>query len=149
MVRRIPEVNKKHLAHPTLFDTHRFYTFFTTATLDTATADQMHRRHAINEQVNADLKHSALVRLPSRIFTSNAAWLVLAVIAFTLTRAAATITGPALAKATTSAIRRKLVSDAARLATSGRQIRVRLPQSWPWKVAWTALFAHATAPPRN
>ncbi|MEO7015790.1 MAG: IS1380 family transposase, partial [Leifsonia sp.] len=47
VVRRIPELNKKDLAHPTLFDTHRFHAFFTTTTLDTVTADQVHRRHAI------------------------------------------------------------------------------------------------------
>jgi len=135
VVRRIPELNKKDLAHPTLFDTHRFHAFFTTTALDTVTADQVHRRHAIIEQVNADLKHSALAHLPSGIFTANAAWLVLAVIAFNLTRAAATITGPALAKATTSTIRRKIVTVPARLASSGRQIRVHLPQSWPWEVA--------------
>ncbi|MBW4033496.1 MAG: IS1380 family transposase, partial [Acidobacteria bacterium] len=39
VVRRIPELNKKNLQHPTLFDTHRFHAFFTTSTLDTVTAD--------------------------------------------------------------------------------------------------------------
>jgi hypothetical protein len=63
-------------------------------------ADQTHRGQAIIEQVHADLKHSALAHLPSGVFTANAAWLVLAVIAFNLTPAAATITGSALAKAT-------------------------------------------------
>lgn len=48
--------------------------------------------------VNADLKHSALAHLPSGTFTANAAWLVLAVIAFNLTRTAATITGAAWRK---------------------------------------------------
>jgi hypothetical protein len=118
MVRRIPELNKKDLAHPTLFDTHRFHAFFTTTTLDTVTADQVHRRHAIIEQVNADLKHSALAHLPSGKFTANAAWLALAVIAFNLTRAAGTISGVALAKATTSTTRRKLVTVPARIVSS-------------------------------
>ena len=63
--------------------------------LDTVTADKVHRRHAIIEQVHADLKNSALAHLPSGVFTANAAWLVLAVIAFNLTRAAATLTTPA------------------------------------------------------
>ncbi|RFA17628.1 IS1380 family transposase, partial [Subtercola boreus] len=40
VVRRIPELNKKDLEHPTLFDTHRFHAFFTTTALDTVTADQ-------------------------------------------------------------------------------------------------------------
>ena len=47
LVRRIPELNKKDLAHPTLFDKHRFHAFFSTASLDTVIADQVHRRHAI------------------------------------------------------------------------------------------------------
>jgi hypothetical protein len=149
VVRRIPELNKKDLAHPTLFDTHRFHAFFTTSTLDTVTADQVHRRHAIIEQVNADLKHSALAHLPSGIFTANAAWLVLAVIAFNLTRAAATIAGTILTKATTATIRRKLISIPARIASSGRRIQLHLPQSWPWETAWTAMFAHATGPPQS
>ena len=62
--------------------------------LNTVTADQVHRRHAIIEQVHADLKNSALAHLPSGVFTANAAWLVLAVIAFNLTRAAATLAAP-------------------------------------------------------
>lgn len=49
VVRRIPELNKKDLQHPTLFDTHRFHAFFTTPTLDTVIVDQVHRRHAIIE----------------------------------------------------------------------------------------------------
>ena len=72
-----------------MFDIWRFHAFFTTVTaeaMNTVTADKTHRGHAIIEQVNADLKHSALAHLPSGIFTANAAWLVCAVIAFNLTR---------------------------------------------------------------
>ena len=145
VVRRIPELNKKDLDHPTLFDTHRFHAFFTTSDLDTVTADKTHRGHAIIEQVNADLKNSALAHLPSGVFTANAAWLVLAVIAFNLTRAAAA--GSDLAKATTGTIRRKLVNLPARIATSARKVRLHLPQDWPWESAWTALFSHACSPP--
>ncbi len=149
VVRRIPELNKKDVQHPTLFDTHRFHAFFTTSTLDTVTADQVHRRHAIIEQVNADLKRSALAHLPSGTFTANAAWLVLAVIAFNLTRAAATISGAGLAKATTATIRRKLIAIPARVASSGRRIRLHLPEAWPWETAWTTLLAHTTGPPQR
>ena len=101
-MRRIPELNAKKLPQPTLFDTHRFHAFFTTSSLDTVTADQVHRQHAIIEQVNADLKHTALAHLPSGIFTANAAWLVVAVITFNLTRTTATLTGAAHASATTA-----------------------------------------------
>jgi hypothetical protein len=106
VVRRIPDLNaekKKASGQGTLFDTWRFHAFFTTtdpADLDTVAADRTHRGHAIIEQVHADLKSSALAHLPSGKFTANAAWLVLAVIAFNLTRTAATIAGADLAKAT-------------------------------------------------
>jgi hypothetical protein len=149
VVRRIPELNKKKLSQPTLFDTHRFHAFFTTSTLDMVTADQVHRRHAIIEQVNSDMKGSALAHLPSGIFTANAAWLVLAVIAFNLTRTAATLAGSALAKATTATIRRKIITIPARVASSGRRIRLHLPHAWPWQTTWTALFTHALPPPRS
>ena len=95
VVRRIPDLNHhSDDGQATLFDTWRFHAFFTTTDLDTVTADKTHRGHAIIEQVHADLKDSALAHLPSGRFTANAAWLVLAVMAFNLTRAAATLTGP-------------------------------------------------------
>jgi hypothetical protein len=69
-------------------------------------------RHAIIEQVHADLKKGPLAHLPSGVFTANSAWLVLAVIAFNLTRAAGLIAdrGGRLAKATTATIRRTLIT---------------------------------------
>ena len=73
------------LRGPTLIDTHRFHACFTTSELDAVTADQTHRQHAIIEQIDADLKDSALAHLPSGVFTANAAWLVLATIAFSST----------------------------------------------------------------
>ena len=97
MVRRIPDFNaekNKAAGQDTLFDVWRFHAFFTTTdpeVLDTVAADKTHRGHAVIEQVHADLKNSALAHLPSGVFTANAAWLVLAVIAFNLTRAAATL----------------------------------------------------------
>src|SRR5665647_529980 len=146
VVRRIPDVNTRaKTGQATLFETWRFHAFFTTTDLDTVTADQVHRRHAVIENVHADLKNSALAHLPSGVLTANAAWLVCAVMAFNLTRAAATITGPALAKATTATIRRKLIQIPARIATSAR--RVHLPAGWAWSDAWTELFHHACGPP--
>lgn len=151
VVRRIPDLNpsNKH-GQETLFDTWRFHAFFTTTNsddLDTVAADKTHRGHAIIEQVHADLKASALAHLPSGVFTANAAWLVLAVIAFNLTRTAATITGPALARTTTATIRRKLITVPARVASSARRLTLHLPTGWPWETAWTVLFARALSPP--
>ena len=110
-------------------------------------ADKTHRGHAIIEQVHADLKHAALAHLPSGKFTANAAWLVLAVMAFNLTRAAATTTGPGLAKATTATIRRKLIAVPARVASSARRVTLHLPAHWPWETPWSDLFNRACGPP--
>lgn len=148
-MRRIPELNKKNLDQPTLFDTHRFHAFFTTSTLSTVTADKTHRGHAVIEFVNADLKNSALAHLPSGKFAANAAWLVCAVLVFNLTPAAATIAGTNLAKATTATIRRKLVSIPARIVPSGGSITLHLPDQWPWETAWTALFSRTCRPPTS
>jgi len=151
VVRRIPDLNpKKTPGQGTLFDTWRFHAFFTTtdpADLDTVAADRTHRGHAIIEQVHADLKSSALAHQPSGKFIANAAWLVLAVIAFNLTRTAATISGPDLAKATTASIRRKLIAVPARVASSARRITLHLPTAWPWEPAWTQLFSHGCGLP--
>jgi Transposase DDE domain group 1 len=141
VVRRIPDLNPSpgH-GQQSLFDIWRFHAFFTTTDLDTVTADKIHRGHAIIEQVHADLKDSALAHLPSGRFTANAAWLVLAVIAFNLTRAAATLTGPALAKSRTTTIRRTLITVPARIASSARRLTLHLPRDWPWEHAWKTLF---------
>jgi len=153
VVRRIPDFNaekNKAAGQDTLFDTWRFHAFFTTTdpgVLDTVAADKIHRQHAVIEQVHADLKGAALAHLPSGVFTANAAWLVLAVIAFNLTRAAASLTDQQLAKATTATIRRKLIIVPARVATSARRITLHLPHAWPWESAWTALFDRVNDPP--
>jgi hypothetical protein len=145
IVRRIPELNPNMSeGQETLFDTWRFHAFFTTTApedFDTVAADQTHRRHAIIENVHADLKASALAHLPSGVFNANAAWLVCAVMAFNLTRAAATVTkSPALARAATATIRRRLIHVPARIATSARRLRLHLPTNWPWEQAWSALY---------
>jgi hypothetical protein len=145
VVRRIPDLNPN--GQDGLFEVWRFHAFFTTSRLDTVTADKTHRGHAVIEQVHADLKSSALAHLPSGRFTANAAWLVLAVIAFNLTRAAATLTGPHLAKATTGTLRRTLISVPGRITTSARRLVLHLPQAWPWQQAWTQLFNQACGPP--
>ena len=151
MVRRIPDLNpKSNRGQETLFDTWRFHAFFTTTdpgVADNVAADKTHRAHAIIEQVHADLKNSALAHLPSGVFNANAAWLVLAVMAFNLTRAAASTSEPDLARATTATVRRKLIAVPARVAISARRASLHLPRAWPWETAWTALFDRVNDPP--
>ena len=153
VVRRIPDLNaekNKAAGQDTLFDVWRFHAFFTTTdpdVLDTVAADKTHRGHAVIEQVHADLKNSALAHMPSGVFNANAAWLVLAAIAFNLARTAGAIAAPDLARATTATIRRKLITVPTRVATSARRITLHLPRAWPWEEAWTALFDRVSDPP--
>jgi hypothetical protein len=153
VVRRIPDVNannKRPAGQNALFEVWRFHAFFTTTdpgALDTVAADKTHRGHAIIEQVHADLKGSALAHHPSGVFTANAAWLALAVIAFNLTRAAGTLTDTDLRRATTATIRRKLINVPARIATSARRVILHLPKNWPWQHAWTTLLTQIAGPP--
>jgi len=147
VIRRIPDLNKATPGQDALFDTWRFHAFFTTSCLDTVTADKTHRGHAIIEQVHADLKNSALAHLPSGVFAANTAWLALAIMAFNLTRATATLTGPTLAKSTTATIRRTLITVPARVASSARRLTLHLPTHWPRRTAWTQLSTRICGPP--
>ena len=79
------------------------------------------------------------------MFTANAAWLVCALIAFNLTRAAATLAADHLAKATSATVRRTLIAVPARIAHA-RRIVLHLPTSWPWHTGWTRLFTNAVGP---
>ncbi|MEC5193548.1 MULTISPECIES: IS1380 family transposase [unclassified Arthrobacter] len=152
VVRRIPELNRKASdGQPTLFETHRHHAFFTSvdpAVLDTVAADKTHRKHAQIEQVNADLKDSALSHMPSGVFAANSAWLVAAVMAYNLTRVAGILAAGLFGKARTGTIRRKLIHVPARIATSARRIRLHLPESWPWQTPWKALFQTLYPPPQ-
>ncbi|TFD71135.1 transposase, partial [Cryobacterium fucosi] len=76
-------------------------------------------------------------------------WLVLATIAFNLSRAIGTLASTELGKARSGTIRRKLISIPARLSTSARKIALHLPSSWPWETGWQALFTAACGPPRT
>lgn len=152
VVRRIPDLNPKQVEQPTLFDVYRHHAFFTTTdnkTMGTVAADKTHRGHAIIEQVHADLKAGPLAHLPSGVFTANSAWLVLAVIAFNLTRTAGVIADRAgrLARATTATIRRTIVNVPARLTRSARRITLHLPEAWPWQNAFDRLFTTTHTPP--
>jgi hypothetical protein len=110
-------------------------------------AEADHRRHAIIEQVIADLKAGPLAHLPSGNFMANSAWLVLAAMAFNLTRAAGTLASAFHARATIATLRRQLISVAARITRSARRTTLRLPAAWPWATAWQQLFTATIGPP--
>jgi len=149
IVRRVKRLNPKSVpdGQGELFAQYRHHGVFTDSPLTMLQAETDHRDHAIVEQVIADLKASALAHLPSGSFAANSAWLVLAAIAFNLTRAAGTIASVFHAKATTATIRRQLIAVPARLARSARRLVLHLPTDWPWQDGWDALFSDACGPP--
>jgi len=151
IVRRVKRLNppSETAGQGELFTTYRYHAVFTDTPLPMLQAEAAHRGHAIVEQVIADLKNSALAHLPSGKFTANAAWLVLAAIAFNLTRAAGVLASTFHARATTATIRTQLINVPARLARSARRLVLHLPRDWPWEHAWTDLFTHASAPPNS
>jgi Transposase DDE domain group 1 len=87
------------------------------------------------------------LQITSSSFAANSAWLVLAAIAFNLTRAAGALASVFHAKATTATIRRQLIAVPGRLATSARRLVIHLPKDWPWQDSWEGLFNAACRPP--
>jgi hypothetical protein len=130
-----------------LFSLYRYHAVFSDSPLILVQAEKAHRGHAIIEQVNADLKNGPLAHLPSGSFQANSAWLVMAAIAFNLTRAAGCLASAFHARATTGTIRAQLINVPARLAHSARKLRLHLPTNWPWEPAWTQLFDATLGPP--
>jgi hypothetical protein len=150
IVRRVRDQNPDHLVaneQGELFPAWRHHAVFTDSPLVMLQAEADHRRHAIIEQVIADLKTGPLAHLPSGRFNANGAWLVLASMAFNLTRAAGALASLFHARATTATIRRELIHVPARPVRSARRIHLRLPTNWPWADAWLDLFTNTLGPP--
>ena len=74
-------------------------------------------------------------------------WLVLAAIAFNLTRAPSALASVFHAKATTAKIRRPLTMVPGRLARTARQLVIHLPTDWPWQDSREGLVNTACGPP--
>ena len=101
IVRRVRDANPAHVvanAQGELFPVWRHHAVFTDSPRPALQAEADHRRHAIIEQVIADLKNGPLAHLPSSSFMANSAWLVLAAMAFNLTRAVGALAGRVHAK---------------------------------------------------
>jgi len=148
-VRRVKRLNPKSVpdGQGELFPDYRHHAVFTDSPLSTLQAAESHRAHAIVEQVIEDMKSGPLAHLPSGSFSANGAWLVLAAIAFNLTRAAGSIASVFHAKATTATIRRQLIAVPGRLASSAKRLLIHLPKDWPWQDSWAGLFNAVCRPP--
>lgn len=152
VVRRIPELNetKRTAGQDPLFDLFRYHAFFTTVDrerFDTVAADQVHRKHAIIEQINAELKNGALAHMPSGVFNANAAWVVIAAITHNLLRAAAGLIGGRMTKVRTQTLRTRLIGIPARIAHRARKLILHLPRRWPWATEFARLWRAALSPP--
>jgi len=126
-----------------LFDTWRHHAFITNTAWDAVHADACHRDHAIVEQVIAELKDGPLAHMPSGSYAANAAWTVLATIAFNLARALAVAAGHTTARWAT--VRRTIINVPATLANTAHTCYLHMPTSWPWAGGW--LKAWHTAQP--
>jgi hypothetical protein len=149
IVRRVKRLNPDTVpaGQTALFGAYRHHAVFTDSPLSMLAAEAAHRDHAIVEQVIAELKAGPLAHLPSGKFTANAAWLVLAAMAFNLTRAAGALAGSFHAKARTATIRAQLIAVRARIASSACRLRLHLPRDWPWQTGYEQLFTATLAPP--
>ena len=154
VVRRIPELNetKRAAGQDPLFNLFRYHAFFTTVDqdrFDTVAADHIHRRHAIIEQINAELKNGALAHMPSGVFNANAAWLAVAAITHNLLRAAAGVVGGRMGKVRAQTLRTRIISVPARIAHRDRKLILHLPRAWPWATEFSRLWQSALGPPRT
>jgi len=132
-VRRVKRLNPATVPHGQgeLFTTWRHHAVFTDTTLAMLQAQDIHRGHAIIEQVHADLRAGPLAHLPSGSFAANSAWPVLAATASNLTRAAGAIASMFHAKATTATIRRQPIAVPARPARSARRLSCTYRRTGP------------------
>jgi hypothetical protein len=128
IVRRVRPTPGSQLALDVVFS---FHAILTDRTGPMLAVEADHRRHAIVEHTICDLKHHAgLAHLPSGKFTANAAWLALVGIAYNLSRWTANAAG--LGRVTTKTLRLTIIGAPARIVTSARRLRLRMPTGWPW-----------------
>lgn len=145
VVRRVRPTPGSQLA---LDVVHDYHPMLTNRTGELTAVEADHRAHAVIELAIRDLKAGGLAHCPSGVFTANAAWLGLAVLAHNLGRWTLKAAGPDWQHATVDTLRRKLVAMPARIVHSARKIvRLRAPAGWPWAHAYTTAMATITAIP--
>ena len=144
-VKRIQPLASDGSEQGELFAAYRHHAFITNSSFTTVEADQLHRDHAIVEQVIAELKDGPLAHLPSGKYAANAAWVACSVLAFNIARA--TAVAAAMRTARWATVRTRILNIPARIATTGRRLVLHLPTHWPWAPGWESLWSAATGPP--
>jgi hypothetical protein len=109
----------------------------------------VHRKHAIIEQIHAELKNGALAHMPSGVFNANAAWVTIAAITHNLLRAAAGLIGGRISKVRAQTLRTRIIGIPARIAHRARKLILHLPTKWPWARDFARLWQAALSPPRT
>lgn len=71
IVRRVTDTNVNE-RQGELFTAWRYHAFITDSQVELVQAEKHHRQHAVIEQINADLKDSALAHMPSVIWSRSA-----------------------------------------------------------------------------
>ena len=144
IVRRVRPTPGSQLALAVVFDYHAILTDRDGSML---AIEADHRAHAVVELAIRDLKAGGLAHVPSGVFTANAAWLALAVLAHNLGRWSLAAAGSDWRQATTETFRTKLVAMPARLVHSARRLKLRAPTNWPWRPAFQTALARIAAIP--
>lgn len=153
IVRRVKKLNESaEHGQDELFPAWRYYPIFTDSPYALIQAEEQHRDHAVQEQVNADLIDGPLAHMPSGTFAANAAWLTLAAITHNLLRALGCLASTFHARARGATLRRHLIVVSARLARHGPadgrgHLVLHLPAGWRWQPAWMNAFAATHDPP--
>jgi len=146
---------RKERAHPgaqlrfTDIDGHRFTAFATdTKKGQLADLELRHRRRARCEDRIRCAKDTGLRNLPLRGFTQNQIWCEIVALACELlawTQMLALAGKPR--RWEPERLRLRIFAVAGRLAASGRRLRLRLAERWPWAAAITAAAARLQALP--
>lgn len=134
-----------------IFDTEGYrYTCFLTDQdgTDIARLELRHRRRArVEDRIRAG-KDTGMRNLPFGTFEHNRAWLELSLGAQDLLAQARLLClDGELRAAEPKRLRQRLLHVAGRIVRSGRRVRLRLPQSWPWAEALRAAFRRLRALP--
>ncbi|GGX33952.1 IS1380 family transposase [Streptomyces noursei] len=111
--------------------------------------DVRHRGHATVEDRIRCGKDAGLGRFPSRQFAVNATWLELSLTAGDLIAwTQLLLLNGELATAEPKKLRYRLLHVAARLTRGGRCLRLRIPETWPWRHELAAAFHRLQALPQ-
>jgi hypothetical protein len=128
------------------------YTAHATDTPDGQLAhlDARHRAHArIEDRIRCG-KNTGLGHFPSRVFSINAAWLGVVLLATDLlawTQTLLLTDHPDLTRAEPKTLRYRLLHTAARITRGQRRTWLRIPHNWPWAAPLAAAFTRlATLP---